>query len=326
MGYRVIARYGAMRLVGDFSTELAGLKRGDAVVVRTDRGSEAAMVVEPPSETSDQERSAGGEVLRLFTSQDKEELRRIETEAIPKEMAFCRKRIGELELPMKLVGAEHLLGGEKIIFYFLADGRVDFRQLVKDIAREYKTRIELRQIGVRDEARLLAEYGHCGQRMCCRSFIKSLEPVTMRMAKSQKATLDPSKISGVCGRLMCCLRYEDGLYRELKQKLPKKGTSVRSAKAEGKVVSFDILAQTVTVQTAGGNLVRLKLDEISKVQPSGREASGGQKDAAAGDGGDGADGAVRATGKKSAPTEGRGGARPRRGRRRGPSKKGRDKQ
>ncbi len=323
MGYRVIVRYGAMGLIGDFSTELAGLKRGDAVVVRTDRGSEAATVIEPPSETSEQERSTGSEVLRLFTSQDKEELRRIEKEAVPKEMAFCRKRIGELELPMKLVGAEHLLGGEKIIFYFLADGRVDFRQLVKDIAREYKTRIELRQIGVRDEARLLAEYGHCGQRMCCRSFIKSLEPVTMRMAKSQKATLDPSKISGVCGRLMCCLRYEDGLYRELKQKLPKKGSLVKSTKADGKVVDFDVLAQSVTVQTAGGNLVRVKLKEISKVQSGGQESADG-KDAAATD--DAAEEAERPTNEKGAPREGRPKEGSRRGRRRGSWKRGRDKQ
>lgn len=322
MGYRVIVRYGAMGLIGDFSTELAGLKRGDAVVVRTDRGSEAATVIEPPSQTSEQERTTGGEVLRLFTSQDKEELRRIENEAVPKEIAFCRKRIGELELPMKLVGAEHLLGGEKIIFYFLADGRVDFRQLVKDIAREYKTRIELRQIGVRDEARLLAEYGHCGQRMCCRSFIKSLEPVTMRMAKSQKATLDPSKISGVCGRLMCCLRYEDGLYRELKQKLPKKGSLIKSTKADGKVVDFDVLAQAVTVQTAGGNLVRVKLKEISKVQSGGQESADG-KDAAADDA---AEEAERPANEKSAPREGRPKEGSRRGRRRGSWKRGRDKQ
>jgi cell fate regulator YaaT (PSP1 superfamily) len=322
MGYRVIVRYGAMGFVGEFNTELADLKRGDTVVVRTDRGSEAGQVVGPLSQTSEEKQGSSGEVLRLFTAQDEKEVVRIESEAVPEEMSFCRRRIGELELPMKLVAAEHLLGGEKIIFYFLADGRVDFRQLVKDIARQYKTRIELRQIGVRDEARLLAEYGHCGQQMCCRAFIKSLEPVTMRMAKSQKATLDPSKISGVCGRLMCCLRYEDSLYRELKSKLPKKGSFVRSVKADGKVVSSDILGQTVVIQTAAANLVRVRLDEVSKVEdaaaarPDGDEKSAGQDGAAA----EGTSSEKKAGGGR------RGGTQKRRGRRRGSGKRGQRKQ
>ncbi len=321
MGYRAIVRYGAMGLVGEFNTELADLKRGDMVVVRTDRGSEAGQIVGPLSQTSEEKQGSSGEVLRLFTSQDEKDVVRIENEAIPEEMAFCRKRIAELELPMKLVAAEHLLGGEKIIFYFLADGRVDFRQLVKDIARQYKTRIELRQIGVRDEARLLAEYGHCGQQMCCRTFIKSLEPVTMRMAKSQKATLDPSKISGVCGRLMCCLRYEDSLYRELKSKLPKKGSFVKSVKADGKVVDSDILGQTIVVQTAAANLVRVRIDEISRVDDAPEAVSGGdggakeKPDAPAKD----------SSSEKQAAGTRRGGTQKRRGRRRGSGKRGQRK-
>ncbi|MCD6404616.1 MAG: signal peptidase [Planctomycetes bacterium] len=263
MAYKVTVRYAKMGVVGDFTTELAALKRGDMVAVRTKRGCEAAVVIKAAIELGESAESSGGEVLRMLTTQDEAELARIRDEAIPAEIAFCKERIKALDLPMSIVTAEHLLGGEKIIFYFLADGRVDFRQLVKDIARQYRTRIELRQIGVRDEARLLAEYGHCGQPLCCRSFMKTLEPVTMRMAKSQKATLDPAKISGVCGRLMCCLRYEDSLYRELKGSLPKKGTIVTSLKATGKVVSMDVLAQTIVIQTPSSNLVRIRKDEIT---------------------------------------------------------------
>lgn len=269
MNYTVMVRYGAISIVGEFSSELAGLRRGERVVVRTDRGSEDGVVI--GSRDSSEGEEAGGEVLRLLTELDETELDRIRNEAVPAEMAFWRQRIEELDLPMKLVAAEHLLGGEKIIFYFLADGRVDFRQLVKDIARQYRTRIELRQIGVRDEARLLAEYGHCGRRMCCRAFIKSLEPVTMRMAKSQKATLDPAKISGVCGRLMCCLRYEDQQYRDLKGNLPKKGSWLKCQRAEGKVVDMDVLNQTVTIQTASSNMVRVAVDEILSVEHKKRD-------------------------------------------------------
>lgn len=269
MTYKVTVRYGAMRLVGEFSTQLDSLKRGDSVAVKTTRGTEAGTTIDGPHQVAESDHAPGGEVLRPLTDEDDKELERLEKEAIPAEMAFCRERIKALELGMKLVTAEHLLGGEKIIFYFLADGRVDFRQLVKDIARQYRTRIELRQIGVRDEARLMSEYGHCGQKMCCRTFMKTLEPVTMRMAKSQKATLDPSKISGVCGRLMCCLRYEDPLYRELKGKLPKRGAWVESPRAEGKVVDVDVLSQTITVLTPSSNFIRVKADEITAVRPKG---------------------------------------------------------
>jgi len=266
MSYKVAARYGAMGFLGTFAAEVTGLHRGDRVVLRTQRGSEVGDIISSDGDTPGEGGAPDGEVLRLLTAEDENELRRIRDVATPAEMAFCRERIKALELPMKLVDAEHLLGGEKIIFYFVADGRVDFRQLVKDIAREYKTRIELRQIGVRDEARLLSELGHCGQCLCCKSFMKSLEPVTMRMAKSQKATLDPTKISGVCGRLMCCLRYEDKVYSELKAKMPKRGSVVSTRKVTGKVVDMDVLAQVVSIRTNESTLVRVPAGEIVRVE------------------------------------------------------------
>src|ERR1051326_3599133 len=148
------------------------------------------------------------------------------------EAAFhcCAAFIDERHLQMELVDVEHLFGGERLIFYFLAEKRVDFRELVKDLAREYRTRIEMRQIGVRDEAKLLADYGDCGKPVCCNTHLTAMPPVSMKMAKLQKTTLDPSKSSGRCGRLKCCLRYEFDAYRALERELPPVGSRVVTSK------------------------------------------------------------------------------------------------
>ena len=175
---------------------------------------------------------------------------------------FCREQIRELGLKMKLVTVEHLLGGERIIFYFLAEHRVDFRELVRRLASQYRTRIEMRQVGARDEARLIADYERCGQRCCCQEFLKNLQPVSMRMAKMQKATLDPSKISGRCGRLMCCLRYEDAGYEELRGKLPKKNTWVRTESLVGRVTDTQILTQLVRLALPDGTAVAVPNESI----------------------------------------------------------------
>jgi cell fate regulator YaaT (PSP1 superfamily) len=254
---------------------MENLLRGEKVVIRTERGTELGTVVSP-SDGSNQD----GRVLRRGGPEDLERAAEIERDAGSAEFDYCREKITELGLPMKLVHVEHLLGGEKIVFYFMADGRVDFRALVRDLARKYQTRIELRQIGVRDEARLLADYDTCGRELCCRTFMKDLEPVTMRMAKNQKATLDPSKISGHCGRLMCCLRYEDAVYDELKRKLPKKGSTVVTKEATGEVIDYDILQQTVRIEAADSRLLTVAVDDILEVTRHGRSAKrGGPKDA-----------------------------------------------
>lgn len=203
-----------------------------------------------------------GEVLRKATLDDREKQKKIIDEMIPVEFKFCQKKIREHKLLMKLASVEHLFGTKKIIFYFLASGRVDFRELVKDLAKEYQARIEMKQIGVRDEARLLADYQHCGQELCCRAFLKNLEPITMKMAKNQKATLDPSKISGRCGRLLCCLRYEDKVYEDLKHVLPKKGAIVKTAKGVGEVINYDVLQQQVTIELENGNKIHVSVHDI----------------------------------------------------------------
>ena len=244
-----------MTSVGHLRAEFSGLRMGDKCVIRTQRGVEAGVILSAvePFDAPDAAPVFDGDILRRMTADDARKTEDIQDRIEPEAFDFCKKKIQERELPMKLVGVEHLFGGTKIIFYFLADGRVDFRDLVKDLAQEYHTRIEMRQIGVRDEARLLADVEHCGRELCCKTFIKNLEPVTMKMAKSQKATLDPGKISGRCGRLMCCLRFEDETYNELKRNLPRKGARVRTPDGEGEVIAQDILRQQVTVEFPGGD-------------------------------------------------------------------------
>lgn len=260
----ITARYGEMPIVGEFTAGTNGLKRGDTVVLKTDRGTEIGTIlaVKQPAEDAEKQRSTDGGILREATSADKQKYRELLIEAAPREHFFCVKKIAELKLPMKLVQVEHLLGGEKIIFYFLADGRVDFRQLVKDLVREYHTRIEMKQIGVRDEAKLKGDIEHCGQELCCRKYMKNFEPVTMKMAKSQKATLDPSKISGHCGRLMCCLRYEDNVYNEFRRKLPRRGSRVLTKSGAGVVINYDILAQKVIIETDARVRLTVGVDEV----------------------------------------------------------------
>lgn len=202
-----------------------------------------------------------GKFVRYATPADVSEERHLRKIA-EEEMVCCKRFVKELGLPMKIVDAEHIFGGERVIFYFMSDGRVDFRELVKKIAHEYQTRIEMRQIGSRDEAKILGDMESCGQQCCCQRFLKLLKPVNMRMAKMQKETLDPSKISGYCGRLKCCLRYEDITYTELKRRLPKKNTEVKTSYGEGKVIDTQILTQLVVVELGDGRRVSVTVEEL----------------------------------------------------------------
>jgi cell fate regulator YaaT (PSP1 superfamily) len=244
--------------------------RGANVVIRTDRGVELGQVLTvvtedacmgclTPNRLEEHIKANGpdypfrrdGKVLRLANPQDLIDQRHLNSSARD-ERKFCAQEIKDMKLDMKLVAVEHLLGGERIIFYFLAEHRVDFRDLVHKLASQYHTRIEMRQVGARDEARLVGDYERCGQECCCKQFLKGLQPVSMRMAKTQKATLDPSKISGRCGRLMCCLRYEDQCYRDLKKCLPHKNIWVKTAEQIGRVTGTQILTQLVQVQLPDG--------------------------------------------------------------------------
>lgn len=248
-----------------------GLELGKIVGIHNYRGGQFKSSPEQVEEyfcnrTKDYPLGEGGRFVRFATAEDLSEQRHLEKNAIG-EAKTCQRITEELGLAMRIVEAEHLFGGERIVFYFTSENRVDFRELVRRLAKEYQTRIELRQIGSRDEARLISDYESCGQQCCCSRFLKILEPVNMRMAKLQKATLDPSKISGHCGRLKCCLRYEDKNYLELKRKLPHRSTPVQTPKGPGKVVDTQVLTQLVVVQSESGDRQAWPLDEIEILKP-----------------------------------------------------------
>ena len=231
-----------------FSPQDLEIKAGEHVIVETARGVEYGSVVLPPREVSDEKVVQPlKEVIRIATPQDdkKEEAnRKREKEAFQ----ICLKKIREHNLEMKLIDVEYTFDNNKILFYFTADGRIDFRELVKDLAAIFKTRIELRQIGVRDETKILGGIGICGRPLCCHTYLSEFVPVSIKMAKEQNLSLNPTKISGVCGRLMCCLKNEEETYEELNRKLPNpgdRGTTPEGLK--GEVQSVNVLRQYVKV-------------------------------------------------------------------------------
>lgn len=236
----------------DFNALSLELKAGDKVIVETDRGRAMAIAVIPPREIDESQAPEGlKNILRIATDED---LALADTNAAREKTAhrFCVERIHERKLEMKLVRAEYAFDGSKIIFFFTADGRIDFRELVKDLAHHFHTRIEMRQIGVRDEAKLVGGLGICGRELCCCSFLTQFNPVSVKMAKEQGLALNPTKISGQCGRLLCCLGYEYETYIELKKGLPKSGKKVMWENREHEVTSQDILQQKVTLRDREG--------------------------------------------------------------------------
>ena len=264
---RYIVRFGKMRTLGVFSSSASdNYSRGDEVILRTDRGLEAGQVLcEATAHALKQLKNPPrGRIQRRLSDSDRLEVARIH-QLERREFELCRKHVAALKLKMKLVDVEHIFGGERILVYYVADGRVDFRQLVKNLAGEFQTRIEMRQIGARDEAKLLADYGDCGKPVCCNTHLVQMPPVSMKMAKLQKATLDPSKISGRCGRLKCCLRYEFQTYQELQKQLPKVGADVVTSQGRARVVAHEILAQQVLVELEDHRRVLLPLQEILTV-------------------------------------------------------------
>jgi cell fate regulator YaaT (PSP1 superfamily) len=264
MAATYITRHGSMRYLGEFeATEDMTYTRGQNIVLRSERGLEVGEVLceATPGALQLITEPTKGQIVRVLSAEDRQQISQLK-ECETQEFDTCRRFIGQRSLQMELVDVEHLFGGERIVFYFLAEKRVDFRELVKDLAREYRTRIEMRQIGVRDEAKLLADYGDCGKPVCCNTHMSVMPPVSMRMAKLQKSTLDPSKISGRCGRLKCCLRFEQDVYEEFQQELPQPGTRIVTAKGQGRVLAQEILARKVLVEFEDGRRVVVLADEI----------------------------------------------------------------
>ena len=224
------------------------IKRGDHVIVETARGVEYGTVVSDPKEVEeDQVVQPLKQVLRVATPKDDEQEK---NNKVKEREAFkiCLEKIRKHELEMKLIDAEYTFDNNKVLFYFTADGRIDFRELVKDLAAVFKTRIELRQIGVRDETKILGGIGSCGRPLCCHTHLSEFVPVSIKMAKEQNLSLNPTKISGVCGRLMCCLKHEEETYEELNRSLPNVGDYVNcSDGVRGEVLSVNVLRQLVKV-------------------------------------------------------------------------------
>lgn len=231
-----------------FDPDNITLRAGDYAIVETARGIEFGEVVIGPKEVSEDEIIAPlKKVLRIADEEDRQ--KDAENKA-KEEQAFdtCLKKISEHKLSMKLVDVEYTFDNNKVIFYFTADGRVDFRELVKDLAAVFKTRIELRQIGVRDEAKMIGGLGPCGRPLCCSSFLGEFEPVSIKMAKEQNLSLNPTKISGICGRLMCCLKYEQETYECIRTKLPRVGSVIRTCDYQGEVVENSVVGEWVKIR------------------------------------------------------------------------------
>ena len=231
-----------------FDPDSREYKKGDNVIVETARGIECGEVVSENHLVPDDEIvSPLKVVIRAATADD---LKTVEENHVKEKKAFdiCEQKIANHGLEMKLVDVEYTFDGSKILFYFTADGRVDFRELVKDLASVFRTRIELRQIGVRDEAKMLGGFGICGRPFCCKSFLGEFQPVSIKMAKEQGLSLSPTKISGTCGRLMCCLKYEQEAYTDLLRHTPKVGAVVNTPEGKGIVVENNLIARTLKVK------------------------------------------------------------------------------
>ena len=239
------------------------LEAGDYAVVKTIHGLEVGHVVIAPSQIAASEITEPlKEVVRKAEPEDVKHMEELEEKG-EETLIECAKLVSELNLPMKLLSAEYNLDGSRITILFSAEERVDFRELVRRLTSRLKVRVELRQIGARDEAKLVGGFGRCGRPLCCAGFLSEFSPVSIRMAKDQDLPLNPMKISGLCGRLMCCLAYENELYHETKEKLPRTGQRVSTPMGEATVTGSNPLKETVMVELESGAAVELPLKDVS---------------------------------------------------------------
>ena len=255
----------------DFDSGHFVLKKGDKVLVETDLGTALGVVsTDPKRRGQNLPKRPLKRVFRLANARDMEKFHK-KGQLEKQVYAFCYERVKERSLPMCLVSVERLYDGSKIMVYFTADGRVDFRELVKDLVQKFHTRVEMRQIGVRHQAKMFGGLGTCGRHLCCSSFLSEFAPVSIRMAKEQNLSLNPSKISGMCGRLMCCLTYEYAYYAKAKKDIPKVGKKVVTTLGEGKVIRQNVLKKTLTVVLDSGEEKEVSHNDIVKDDRSGNQ-------------------------------------------------------
>jgi len=263
MGGLVLVRLRDSGQIHQYNAGNLEVKDGDYVIVDHDRGLDYGMCVPKKDYVSANEnKEPPKKIIRLARESD---LKQIEDNRIKSKEAFstCVKKIEAHKLDMKLVRSEYSFDRTKIIFYFTANGRIDFRELVKDLAKIFRARIELRQIGVRDEARIFGGCGPCGRELCCTRFLKDFEPVTIKMAKDEGLPLNPPKISGLCGRLMCCLSFEYETYKILAKGLPREGERISTPQGKGKVIGVNVFKRSVTVELEEGAVIQISYKEKS---------------------------------------------------------------
>lgn len=248
----------------DFDARDLELKLGDKVVVETERGRALGTVVREVREMAPEDAPPKLKAVQRLANESDLEMAGTNSQREEEALKFCQERVNQRNMEMKLVRAEYLFDGSKIVFYFTADGRVDFRELVRDLAQHFRTRIEMRQIGVRDEAKLVGGLGVCGRELCCSSHLRSFAPVSVKMAKAQGLALNPSKISGQCGRLLCCLAYEYETYNDLRKNLPKCGKKVQLESGQAEVIAIDVLAQKMTLCCADGERCTMHVNDLKK--------------------------------------------------------------
>jgi len=245
--------------------EYRDLAENDPVVVETARGEELGWVTIPLRVVPDEEiKGSLKAITRCATPLDlalMEEYRTRELQALER----CRDKVAELGLPMKVVRAEYSFNGRRLLFAFISEQRVDFRELVRILARSFKTRIEMKQIGARDEAKLIGGYGRCGRELCCTTWLTEFHPVSIKMAKQQDLPLAPSEISGLCGRLLCCLAYENDQYAEFKKTLPKVGTQVITPHGKGVIVGLNVLTESALVELPSELTVEVNADDVQRI-------------------------------------------------------------
>jgi len=246
----------------------ANLKPGDTVIAKTDHGPEPAFIVgrAAPALDPGMHRKVSFVVTRRATAEEEDKYQRL-PELEQEAFALCEEQIRKLDLPMQLIRVERFFNGSKIIFYFTAESRVDFRELVKNLVQEFRTRVEMRQIGVRHETQIIGGIGACGRELCCSSFLKKFESVSIKMAKTQDLPLNPAKISGLCNRLLCCLTYEYDTYRASKKEMPKVGKTLRYEGNIYKVSRILALQRSIAVVSKDGEEIILSEEQWKKAEP-----------------------------------------------------------
>jgi cell fate regulator YaaT (PSP1 superfamily) len=245
-----------------FSAVSLNLKPGDLVIAETTKGQELAEVVcQSPRTAKAASRGDLKPILRRATEEDIQQSRE-STRRADEARRVCQRLVAQLEMAVKLVDVEYAFDGSRICFSFASEDRTDFRQLQRELGQIYECEIEIRRIGVRDQAKILGGVGPCGRQLCCASFLRSFEPVTIRMAKNQDLSLNPTKISGLCGRLMCCLRYEEESYREAQDRLPSVGTKVETGLGSGEVTAVDVLRERLTISGPTGTF-QASVDDVT---------------------------------------------------------------